>query len=79
MGYNAVARQGLQLMKQGLKLFHAVCELQRSLWKRQVNNCLAWMASLCFETNRRSLSNDDFVLKFFKLSSMKGIKIVSIT
>lgn len=66
-------------MKQGLKLFPAVCELQRSLWERQVNNCLAWMTSLCFETNGRSLSNDDFELKFFKLSSMKGIKIVSIT
>lgn len=67
-------------MKQGLKLlFHAVCELQRSLWRRQVNNCLAWMASLCFETNGRSLSNDDFELKFFKLPSMKGIKIARIT
>lgn len=67
-------------MKQDLKLlFHAVCELQRSLWKRQVINCLAWMASLCFETNGKSLANDDFELKFFKLPSMKGTKIASIT
>lgn len=64
-------------MKQGLKLlFHAVCELQRHLWRRQV--CLAWMASVCFETNGKSLSNDDFGLKFFKLLSMKGIKIANI-
>lgn len=37
------------------------------------------MTSLCFETNGKSLSNDEFELKFFKLSSMKGIKIFSIT
>lgn len=67
-------------MKQGLKfLFHAVCDLQRNLWKRQVINCLAWMASLCFKTNGKSLANDDSELKFFKLPSMKGIKIASIT
>lgn len=80
MGQDAVARQGLQLMKQGLKLlFHAVCELQGTLWRREINNCLAWMASLCFETNKKSLLNDDFELKFFRLPSMKGIKIACIT